>query len=132
MRVTHETALKEQEIIRLNQKNKIQQQRLRITVSNFLIVGLLGTLLISGAIIGLPLVESLEPPILKRSEMTEILSRANIIYLGERHDRISDRQKQLEIIQELYQQTVELQEAADAKGQVKIVGMTFFTPRRIG
>lgn len=47
LKVAHETALKEQEIVRLGQVNQIQQQRLVITYGGFAIVLLLSGLLIT-------------------------------------------------------------------------------------
>lgn len=70
---------------------------------------LLGTLLFCGAIAyGSPAVNSIEPLFISRSEIAKVLSGANIIYLGEKHDRLTDRQAQLEIIQTLYRQDSKL------------------------
>ena len=74
----------------------------------FIFVWFLGILLVSGVVFGLPLVKSLEVPILKKAEITAVLSDANVIYLGEQHDRHRDREKQLEIIQALYRRNPRL------------------------
>ena len=66
---------------------------------------LLIILLIGGVIAILPAVISLEAPtIITSSTIASALAKINIIYLGEKHDRLTDRQAQLEIIQLLYQQ----------------------------
>jgi uncharacterized iron-regulated protein len=52
--------------------------------------------------------KSIEPRVINSSEIVSVLSGANIIYLGEKHDRLTDRQAQLEIIQLLYQQDSQL------------------------
>ena len=80
--------------------------RLNLPLNIF--VWILGIVVVFGVIFGLPIVKSLEVPLLKKAEITAVLSDANVIYLGEQHDRHSDRQKQLEIIQALYRRNPQL------------------------
>ena len=70
---------------------------------------LLIILIICGMIASLPAVISLEAPtMINRFTLTSALAKINIIYLGEKHDRLTDRQAQLEIIQLLYQQNKQI------------------------
>ena len=51
---------------------------------------------------------SLSPPKHTHSEIISELAKADIVYLGETHDRLEDHQAQLEIIQALYQQNSQM------------------------